>query len=667
MRCLTHLILILVLFLGIAGEVMGQSETDPLNDIRVFNRFGEVSESDLQTGADHDYPYEYLKKETLVRVQEGERGIVAVIDNLIRIKVHTDDPLEKAEASMVGIPFYFADDIERIVNLEGITHHPDGSRSHIYRRDAGTVDLNSRYKILEFEMPDVEKGSVIEYKYTLERRYIEELPDFYFAHRVPTREATLYVQNADFIRYDVVDQNVDFDLHYEEQRVDTSNIPMVFTYQRPEPVFIQKWSAEDIPAVDASTYISSIDDIRAKMKFQISEFGIPRQSLENSWDYVAAQIFRNNNPYKAIEEYDELENLGREVAENEESDEKAMDTVFRLLNGTIQFNEETAVFPERGLSHVIEGEPANQAEINLTLLAMLRGAGIDAKPLYLSNRNFGRINKSFPSLFQFNSMLIVAEVNGEKYFMDASYRNSVPNLIPVEAYNEQGMALAENEYEWIDISPDKSVFKLDIVMDANLTHDGTLKGTLSAQTRGYPAQQIRQNLDRGTPLREIIRETFFDVYEELELSGNEIRVDESDLDNVRVSTSFEIPNYAVSFTEGIEFRPMVVGYLFRNPFEPNERRSPVTLDAPEMLSINYKIELPDGFSVDVSGGTNSTSLRGAQLIEEYLTDQNTIEYSFDIEIRRKEFPADDYTQLRRMYERWVSLSNDTWYIESQQL
>jgi hypothetical protein len=71
----------------------------------------------------------------------------------------------------------------------------------------------------------------------------------------------------------------------------------VFTYQRPDPVYVQKWSAEDIPAVDAATYISSIDDIRAKMKFQLSEFGMPRQTLENSWDYVAAQIFRNNNPY----------------------------------------------------------------------------------------------------------------------------------------------------------------------------------------------------------------------------------------------------------------------------------------------------------------------------------------------------------------------------------
>jgi hypothetical protein len=94
---------------------------------------------------------------------------------------------------MVGIPFYFADDIERIVNLEAVTHQPDGTQSRLDRRDTGTVDLNTRYRILEFEMPDVQQGSIIEYKYTVERRYIEELPDFYFAHRVPTREATSYM------------------------------------------------------------------------------------------------------------------------------------------------------------------------------------------------------------------------------------------------------------------------------------------------------------------------------------------------------------------------------------------------------------------------------------------------------------------------------------------
>ncbi|MCC5908221.1 MAG: DUF3857 domain-containing protein [Balneolaceae bacterium] len=657
----------LILFLCLSMEVKAQFDREILDEVRVFNRFGDISESDFEADGGHGYPYEYLKKESLIRVQERDRGIVAMVDNLIRIKVHTDDPLEKAEASMVGIPYYFADDVERIVNFEAVTHHPDGTQSRLERGTTATVDLNTRYRILEFEMPDVEQGSIIEYKYTLERRYIEELPDFYFAHRVPTREATLYVQNADFVRYDVVEQNVNFDVQYEEHRVDTSSIPLVFTYQRPDPVFVQKWSAEDIPAVDAATYISSIDDIRAKMKFQISEFGMPRQSLENSWDYVAAQIYRNYNPYSLIDEFDDLKNAGRDIAANEETEEEAMNAIFRLLNGTVQFNEQPGVFPERSLEHVIEGEPSDQAEINLTLLAMLRGAGIEAKPLYISNRDFGRINKSFPSLFQFNSLLVVSEIEGDTYFMDASYPNSVPNLIPVEAYNEQGMALGEDGYEWIDISPERSIFKLDIALDAVLTHNGNLRGTLFAQTRGYPAQQIRQNLERGTPLRDIIRETFFDVYDDIELSGNEIRVDDRDLDDVRVSTTFEIPNYAVTFTEGIEFRPMVVGYLFRNPFESDERRAPITLDAPELISINYNIELPDGFSVDVSGDTNTTSLRGASLFEEYLTEQNRIEYTFEVDISRKEFPADDYNQLRQLYQRWVSLSNDTWYIEGQRL
>ena len=664
---LSSFLMLMILFLCLSTEVKAQFDREILDEVRVFNRFGDISESDLEADGDHGYPYEYLKKETLIRVQERDRGIVAMVDNLIRIKVHTDDALEKAEASMVGIPYYFADDVERIVNFEAVTHHPDGTQSRLERGNTATVDLNTRYRILEFEMPDVEQGSIIEYKYTLERRYIEELPDFYFAHRVPTREATLYVQNADFVRYDVVEQNVNFDVHYEEHRVDTSSIPLVFTYQRPDPVFVQKWSAEDIPAVDAATYISSIDDIRAKMKFQISEFGMPRQSLENSWDYVAAQIYRNYNPYNLVDEFDDLKNAGRDIAANEETKEQAMNSIFRLLNGTVQFNEQPGVFPERSLEHVIEGEPSDQAEINLTLLAMLRGAGIKAKPLYISNRDFGRINKSFPSLFQFNSLLVVSEIEGDTYFMDASYPNSVPNLIPVEAYNEQGMALGEDGYEWIDISPDRSIFKLDIEMDAVLTHNGNLRGTLFAQTRGYPAQQIRQNLERGTPLRDIIRETFFDVYDDIELSGNEIRVDDRDLDDVRVSTTFEIPNYAVTFTEGIEFRPMVVGYLFRNPFESDERRAPITLDAPELISISYNIELPDGFSVDVSGGTNTTSLRGASLFEEYLTEQNRIEYTFEVDINRKEFPADDYNQLRQLYQRWVSLSNDTWYIEGQRL
>lgn len=665
MRRFLRLLILLLIVHTFHGISFSQDESTILDEVQIFNKFGSIPEFEFTKSPGHNYPYEYLLKESAIRTVERPTGIVAIIDNLVRIRVLTDDQLEKAEASLVGIPFYFKDGIETITNLEAITHLPNGSKIRFDSDSSRTVDLNSRYKIIEFEMPEVQKGSILEYKYTLERRYIEELPNFYLAHRVPTQKASLFLKNSEFIRYDAVPLHVeDFDLKYSEHRVDTSNVPLLFTIKRPNPIYVQEWNAEDIPAVDVSSYISSIDDIRAQIKFQISEFGIPRQPLENSWEFVAAQILRNHNPYTQIEQLDEFRKKGEKIASSKSSLVEIQDSVFQFVNSSVQFNGVNAVFAEGDISQILEGEPADQAQINMALLAMLRGAGVDAKPLYLSGREFGRIDKSFPSIFQFNRLLVFSEINGEQYFMDASFPFSMPNLIPIESYNVQGMALTKENYRWINISPERSVFDLDIDIAASLNTDGTLTGKITAQTRGYPSQRIRSNLESATPFAEIIKSTFFEIYTEAVVSESNLNVHSQNRNIVDLSANFEIPNYAASFRDGIEFRPMVVGYLFRNPFESTQRRVPITLDAPEKLSIDYTVDLPDGFSVDEMGETRATSLQGAALREEYRSEGNRVEYTFNIDIIRKEFPADVYSQIRRIYERWVFLSNETWFIEN---
>lgn len=664
MQLFVRLFYTLLIVLIACGTSYSQDDSPILEEIQIFDKFGSIPANQFTDSSDHSYPFEYLLKESSIRMPERPTGIVAIIDNLVRIRVLSDDQLEQAEAGLIGIPFYFKDGIETISNLEAITHQPDGSQVRFDINNRRTVDLNSRYKIIEFEMPEVQQGSIIEYKYTLERRYIEELPNFYLTHRVPTQEVNLYFRNSDFIRYDAVPLHInDFDLQYEENRVDTSNVPLLFTLPRPDPVYIEEWNAEDIPAVDVSSYISSIDDIRAQIKFQISEFGIPRQPLENSWEFVAAQLLRNRNPYEMIEPYDDLEQMGEEIASSVNSLVEAQDSIYQVVNSSVQFNGVNSVFTEENLNDVLEGEPSSQAEINLVLLTMLRGAGIDAQPMLMSGREFGQINKSFPSVFQFNHLLVYSEIDGKQYFMDATFPFSLPNLIPIDSYNSQGMALSQENYEWIDISPEQSLFELDIDIDASLSTNGTLSGTLTAQTRGYPSQNIREELNSGTPVSEIIKQTFFEVYSEAEMSEGSLEINPQNRNIVDVVTNFEIPNYAASFRDGIEFRPMVVGYIFQNPFESTERRVPITLDAPEKLSIHYTVDLPDGFVVDEMGETRATSLQGAALREEYISEGNNVEYSFDIDISQKEFPADVYSQLRRIYERWVYLSNETWFIE----
>jgi hypothetical protein len=641
--------------------------TDPsaLEQIQIFDRFGDIFDQNFRTDDYPGQPWYYQLKETAIRFDQRSQGITAMIDYLVRIHVTTDDPLLIAEASLVGIPFYFPENMERIINLEGYTYQPDGERSYFNGEDAAVVDLNSRYKILEFQMPDAEQGSVIEYKYTLVRRYIEELPDVQFSHRVPVKKVNLYLKNEPYLRYQAVEENIDFDLEYSETRVDTSSIPMVFTYERPDPVFIQHWSAADIPPVGASAYVSSVNDVRGKLKFQISEFGNPRQPLENSWEFVAAQIQRSINPFRQIEENAGLLSLGDSLFSGYGSSDVRIDSLFQYVNSRVQYNGSGAVFADGDLSSVLDGEPSDQAEINMVLMMILRGAGFEAYPLYISGREFGRINLSFPSLYQFNRMLVVARSQeSEKWrFMDASFSHSLPGLIPVESFSEQGMILMENDYEWIEINPDKSIFGLDVNLEADLNENGSLSGVLEGEVRGYSARILRRDLALGRPSSEILKQLFFDSYPDSELRNATIKIDPVDRNRTEVRAGFEIEEYAVSFTDGIEYRPMVIGYLFRNPFERAERRVPITLDAPERLYIDYIITLPEGYSYDVAGETRSTSLPGAQLFEEYLLFDNRIEYHFDIELTRKQFPVEAYAQLRQIYDRWVTLSNNAWFIE----
>jgi transglutaminase-like putative cysteine protease len=652
------------LMVFVSGEVYAQND-QVLQDLQIFEKFGYINYSELDEPSEADAPYEYLLKEASVRFDQRSSGIVMLTDHLIRILVLSDDPIDRAEAGMIGIPFYFFDDIERITGFEARVHQPDGAFRIVGADDARIVQLNSRYSIMEVEMPDVEKETIIEYKYTLERRYIEELPDFYFSHRAPVREASLWLKNEDFLRYDVIEENISgFEFSYEEHRVDTSSIPMVFTYERPDPVFVQHWSASDIPGIEASSYISSLDDIRGKLKFQISEFGLPRQPLENSWEFVAAQIHRNVGPWQVPEAHPGLIELGDSLYHDVKPEEARMDSIFRYVNSRVQFNGDYAVFAEGDLAPVLEGQPSDQAQINMVLFTLLRGAGIEARPLYISGREFGRINKSFPSLYQFNRMLVAAGGSEKPRIMDASYEYSLPGLIPVDAYNEQGMALGKSEFEWLDITPEQSRFYLDVELNASLTEEGDLHGTIRGITDGYPAREIRRDADRGVSSEEIARETFFEVYPDAELSGSRVESGEGDRNRMIVEADFSIPHYSVTFSDGMEFRPMVVGYLFGNPFEESERRVPVTLDAPEYVSIRYSVQLPEQFESDADEGAFSTQLRGASLNEEYRADGRSLEYRFDVDISRREFSPDEYLQLRRIYERWVTLSNEVWFIRN---
>lgn len=644
-------------FLCVFGVSGGWAQTSPQPR---FNTIPDSLFNAARYSAHADAPFLYSLKKLDVTFEENEQSIVAVLKYHVRVKIF-DASVQ--EASVVGIPYYFENNIERVSDIRAVTWQSPDKKIALSPDRIRTINVNSRYNVKEFTMPAVQDGSVIEYAYTIRRRYIEELPDFYLSHQVPTALAEVSITYPKYLRYKAVPENYPGRLTHEVAQIDTSDVPKIFTYPQPEPIIKETWRATNIPGVQKETYISSLDDYRSKIKFQLSEFGIPRQTLENSWDYVVAEIRRKQEIWPKIAANEKAQAIGREIAGAFEDKEAAQDSIFRFVNRNANFSGSKSPFSEVKDEVVLSGTPSDQAAINQTLIAMLKGAGIEAHPALISTRESGQINTSFPSFFEFNGQLVYSKIGDQTYFMDASFPHSQPNLIPVDTYNETALLLKPESYDWAAVEPGKSKFAIQINMDATLNRDGTLTGSVSSFNEGYPAQLIRQQRANGQASSQVIAQAIFDGYVDAELAKSVISNISSFNKPVELSADFTLPDYAVSFANGLEFRPMVVGYLMNNPFSENQRELPVTLDAPEKLDLQYTITLPDGYSIDQKPQNRVVQLPGATFKERYEIEGQTIKYEFHIDISRKQFSPDLYPRLLNLYKRWVNLSNSTWLIE----
>src|SRR5690625_5811761 len=112
-------------------QLTAQPSSEVLEEIDIFNQFGTIPDEALETESGSDYPHEFLDQLTSVRLEETPRGIIAIIDNVVLLKIYSDEPIHIAEVSTVGKPYYFAYCIERIVNLEGWIHNIDDTETHL--------------------------------------------------------------------------------------------------------------------------------------------------------------------------------------------------------------------------------------------------------------------------------------------------------------------------------------------------------------------------------------------------------------------------------------------------------------------------------------------------------------------------------------------------------
>ena len=660
--------LALLVLLVCPGAVWAQSIFDPPEKVDSSQPVP-VSDSLLRMNtyeADTSVTHFISRKKADVYFEQEGGAIIAQIDYLVRYKVLKE---KGKQAALVEIPYFTGQDVEEITHIEGTTYHQDGSRAALDTTSIKNVSLGAQYNLKSFTLPDVRRGDVLEYRYTIRRRFLQQLPDFYVADRVPVEYAEFNVHYPDYLRYKMLPHRVPVSIEIQKLETDTSSVPRVFTYERPEPVVVNRWIVEDIPAVQKRPFLNNINQYRGKLSFLLNEFGKPRQQLENSWQLVAAKMRRQTQWFESTGGSDRLDRAWRQLQSGLPDSvlshkQYLQDAVFDYVNRQMTHNGSDGTLPGDSVATVLGGQPAGQPSINYVLLQLLRRAGIEAYPLFMASRESDGLNRDLPSRYQFSSTLIYSEIDGKPYFMDAAYELSYPNLIWPKHNVEQGFVLMPKGrgYRWVEVEPEQSRFVLNTGMQADIKRNGDLEGSLEATQKGYPARKIRKWQVEKKPASEIAKDALFPGYADIEVNNVTIR-DHKDR-QVTLQADFSVPGYGSSFQSGISFRPMVIGGQFENPLEAEERSIPVVLEAPEELNLNFQISYPDNWSYDSLKSSRQYSLAGADLIENYENDRanNTLNYRFSIFISRYRFEQESYYQLRRLYSRWVSLTRDRWFL-----
>jgi len=651
----------LLVFHGSASAQVTDTLSWPKQLPRV--EYGEIPDSLFQMNrypGNPDLDYFFAYKGLSIDFGLKDNSLIAYLTYLVRIKVLKQDGVK---ASIVDIPYYFQNDIEKVTSIKGHTIHPNGSRINLDSTKIRTIGVNSRYKLKEFTLPDVHPGSILEYRYTIRRRYIEELPDFYFMNTRPTDLSVIRLVNSKYIRYDVTPVNMKQPPHHFEQKIDTVKRPNIFTRPEGEPILVDYWYMKNIPGLREEPYITSLNDYRWKMKFAWKSFGNPRQVIGKGWDIVVAELRLKDGFLKNISKYPILDSLGRTFRRIKDPVAR-MDSVFQYVNDHVTYNGSEAVLSKAHLDSVIDGKPADQAAVNQALIGMLHGAGIKAEPLLTATRKQGRILGDYPSVFQFNVMMVYAKVGETARLMDATHRHSIPGLLPLGTIGGRGLVIEPHSYQWVKINPQESRFEMDVNLSASLDTAGDLEGHVTARHYGYLAQKIRDQLQTDLKPSEIVHQDLFGHY-----TG--ATFDTIHFDSVKaygkpvvITANFKIPNYAVSYQSGLEYSPLIVGYKMENPFG-GSRQLPVTLSAPERLNVSYKVQVPRGYSLKRSNRNTNVNIPGARLGFDYRVDSRNLDYNLHVAVLRTDYGQDLFPQLINLYDKWVELSRTRLFIRKR--
>lgn len=556
-----------------------------------------------------------------------------------RVKILTEGGYDLAT---VEVPYYAKDNVEKVRRIKGQTFTLGPNGSVVRHEMEGDVvfeeDVDGEYRRIRFTLPALEPGAVFEYSYEVLSEHYLFLPPWEFQSSEPTLWSEYEADIPSMLNYVTTSRMVtEYAVEESERSIDGMR---------------HRWAMKNVPALREEPFITTLDDYRAQISFQLSSYkherGYDKQVL-SSWDEVAEDLMDHKLFGKQLGRHGEVADKAETLTKNLSDPPAKMTALYDYVRANIEWNGEGGYFLDHGLDDVLEAKRGSSPEVNLLLVDLLREAGLTAHPVLISTRSHGQPQPAYPMLRQFNDLIVYVEAGAQERLLDATDPLRPVTLLPADALNGQGWLVQEGRPQWIQIRAG-GADRRSTYVKAKLSPDGTLSGTVTATDKEYSAVNERAAL-KGEAEEDYIRTALLRSLGQPTLESHRIEHRQDVGEPLQTHAVFSAPAYAQVAGDFVYFNPTAADRLSENVLKAKQRTFPVDFAYPRVHAYTLSLELPDGYELKEQPKNIQLQLLGKAATFSRLAQvtQGRLTVRMQFVMRHTHFEPQQYQALRDFY------------------
>jgi len=641
------------------------------------SKFGKVSTGDLQLSV---YPLDSIAAAVVLSdigktkfIYTPSQGVQLEFTRHTRIKILSAAGYDWAN---VEIPLYRdGSNKEEVAQLKGITYNlVDGKieKDKLRREHKFSENHSEHYDLYKFTMPSVREGSVLEYEYTVVSDFLFNLQDWKFQWPIPVVWSEYSLAIPEYYQYKqlmqgyhplaVNESSRKADYFVVTYKVDHDPASMVNQREtRTQKINFQadvyRWAAQQVPALVEEPFVTTLNDYVSKISFELAYVNFPGQMMENfttTWKEIDEELLHLKDFGGLLKANHNLKKKARDLTTLLDQPSEKLEVVYSFMRDSLRWNGENGVLASQSSNKTLEDKQGNAADINLTLIAMLRAIDVQAYPVVLSTRDHGMIRQSFPMLSQYNYTVGVALLDGQTFLLDATEPNCPLNLLPERCLNGIGRLVSEDFADrWIDLNATTPAARFTMA-NVSLTDQYQLKSQINTQYSNYLALNLRNKFadhqveDRkahllarheGGELQQYAHSQWLDV-------------------NQPLKETYEVllQHQVVQAGEMIYIDPVLVGKLEENPFQRTERSFPVDFAYPSHTTYMMNLTVPEGYQVEEVPENLMLALPEQSGVYSCQVQQvgRVLQFVHKLEMNKSRYYAQEYPFLRAFFQQIVA-------------